>query len=234
MATPLESMRTVARRLAPLKIPFVFVGGAAVSLLVDRPDLTDFRPTRDVDVVVAVVTRNDYAKLETILREAGFQHDMSEDAPICRWIVEGCRVDIMPQESAFLGMNSKWFPEVMEFAHQVDLGESCTARVITPPLFLATKLQAFNDRGEADYYESKDLEDIVTLVHGRNSIVGDVAASPTPIRQFVSQSFADLLTRADFGDALPGHLSTLYGARQQVALVRDRLQQIARLDLHLT
>ena len=32
-------MRIVTRRLTPLNVPFVFVGGAAISVLVDRPDL---------------------------------------------------------------------------------------------------------------------------------------------------------------------------------------------------
>ena len=46
MPTPLESMRIVARRLEPLNIPFAFLGGAAVCLLVDHPELTEFRPTK--------------------------------------------------------------------------------------------------------------------------------------------------------------------------------------------
>lgn len=223
-------MRIVARRLTPLNIPFVFVGGAAVWVLVDRPDLTDFRPTKDVDVVVAVLTRDEFAKLEARLRDAGFHHDMSEGAPICRWGVECCKVDIMPQESEVLGMNSKWFAEVMEFAKPIDLGEGCTTRVITAALFLATKLEAFNERGEADYYGSKDLEDIVTLVHGRDAIVADVTAAPSPVKEFVSRSFATLLGNADFRDAFPGHLSVIYGARQQADRIWDRFQQIAGLE----
>ena len=220
-------MRIVTRRLAPLDIPFTFVGGAVISLLVDRPDLTDFRPTKDVDVVVAVLTRTQFNHLEALLRDFGFHHDLSEGAPICRWIIEGCKVDIMPQESQFLGMNSKWFAQVMQFAATFALGENCLAKVVTPAFFLATKLEAFNDRGQQDYYGSKDLEDIVTLVHGRNAIVTDVAASPA--RDFIARSFATLLASADFRGALPGHLSSQYGARQQVTLVWDRCQQIAAL-----
>jgi hypothetical protein len=51
MPTPIESMRLVARRLVPLNVPFVFVGGAVMPLLVDQPELTDIRPTKDIDVV---------------------------------------------------------------------------------------------------------------------------------------------------------------------------------------
>ena len=55
MPTPLESMRIVARRLEPLNIPFAFLGGAAVCLLVDHPELTEFRPTKDVEDVLTLV-----------------------------------------------------------------------------------------------------------------------------------------------------------------------------------
>jgi len=83
---PLEEMRIVASRLKPLNVPFAFVGGAVMCLLVDHPELTDFRRTKDVDVVVAAITYFEFAALEARLREAGFQHDTSEGAPICRWI----------------------------------------------------------------------------------------------------------------------------------------------------
>ena len=75
--------------------------------LVDHPEVTEFRPTKDVDAIVEVLSYAEFSALEDWLRNAGFQHDTSEGAPICRWIIEGCRVDIMPIDSQPLGMNSK-------------------------------------------------------------------------------------------------------------------------------
>ena len=92
MPTPREEMQVVARRLERLEVPFAFVGGAVMWTLVDHPELTQFRRTKDVDVVVAVVTYNQYAALEERLRKDGFQHDATPGAPICRWIVDGCLV----------------------------------------------------------------------------------------------------------------------------------------------
>jgi len=116
MPTPREEMRIVAERLKPLNVPFAFVGGAVMCLLVDHPEVTQFRRAKDVDVIVAVTTYSQFAQLEERLRQNGFKHDMSEGAPICRWIVEACRVDIMPAEPANLGMNTRWFPEVLKLA----------------------------------------------------------------------------------------------------------------------
>jgi predicted nucleotidyltransferase len=68
MPTPLEAMRIVARRLEPLNVPFAFMGGAAVCVLVDHPELTEFRPTKDVDVLVKVASYAEFSALEERLR----------------------------------------------------------------------------------------------------------------------------------------------------------------------
>jgi len=101
--------------------------------------------------------------------------------------------------------------------------------VITPALFLATKLEAFKDRGKGDCYASHDLEDIVTLVDGRTAIVEDVSFAPSDVRSFIANGFAKMLDAPDFHDALPGHLPAMAGARQRAPLVIDRITAIAAL-----
>src|SRR5277367_2717134 len=124
MPTPIEAMRIVATRLQEIDVPFAFVGGAVVGTLVDHPELTEIRPTKDVDVIVEIATLIDYYALEELLRASGFQHDTTEGAPICRWIIDECRVDVMPTTSASLGINSKWFPEALATAQTRDLREN--------------------------------------------------------------------------------------------------------------
>jgi len=221
-------MRIVAKRLDPLDVPFAFVGGAVVCLLVDDPSLTEIRPTKDVDLIVEVATLSGYYDLEERLRAVGFQHDQSEGAPICRWVVDGCLADIMPIDSS-LGTNSKWFPEAMKSSRMTDLQEGCAAKVITPAVFIATKLEAFKDRGKRDFYASHDVEDIVTVVDGRASIVNDVASLPSPLQDFIANQFSILVEESDFLDALPGHLSGLSGAKERTDLVKARFLAIARL-----
>jgi hypothetical protein len=227
MPTPIESMRLVAQELNSLGVSFAFLGGCAVSLLVDRPDLTDLRPTEDVDVIVEVATLNELYKLEEILRAAGFEHDTSEGAPICRWILEGCRVDIMPIDSRPLGMNSRWFREALESAQPVELGQNVEAKVVTRTFFVATKLAAFQDRGHSDLYGSRDLEDIVTVVEGSESIIEEIANASPDLRRFITTGFSNLIAHADFDEALFGHLSATFGARERVDEIKQKFVQIA-------
>ena len=157
----------------------------------------------------------------------GSKHDVSEGAPICRWRVEDCRVDVMPMDSRSLGMNSRWFQEALKFANEIDLGENCRAKVVSPALFIATKLEAFCDRGKGDYYGSRDLEDIVTLMDGRAEIVNDVSSAPPEVRIYIAGSFATMLEQPDFLEALPGHLSGL--SRPRLPMVVERFKTVAGL-----
>ena len=133
----------------------------------------------------------------------------------------------MPIDDKALGMNSKWFREALESATLVELGEQTTARVITPPLFVATKLAAFHDRGRMDLYCSHDLEDIVTIVDGRKDIVDSIASSAMEVRQFIVESLCALLENVDFDEALTGHLPATFGARGRSSEVKKKFETIA-------
>lgn len=100
-------IRTVARRLGPLKDEVVFVGGSVLGLLIDDPAGAPVRPTDDVDVIVSVASRPAYSALSLRLLDLGFQPDTSEGAPLCRWIVENVVVDVMPAASEILGFANR-------------------------------------------------------------------------------------------------------------------------------
>ena len=234
MPTPLEEMRIVAKKLQPLDTPFAFVGGAVMCLLVDHPELTQFRRTKDVDVVVEIVTYAAFSALEAKLRLAGFLHDTSAGAPIVRWVVDGFRVDIMPQDSSSLGMNTRWFPEALRLAVAKDLGEDCSVRCVSPAVFMATKFEAYKDRGKGDIYLSHDLEDIVTLVDGRATIVEEVdrlGTVATEARSFIIGECSKLMGDRYFPEAILEHLPRLLGAQERAAIVLERFDKISKLSV---
>ena len=45
---------------------------------------------------------------------------------------------------------------------------------MSPPYFVALKLEAFEDRGSRDFLYSTDFEDVICLFNGRESIVEEI------------------------------------------------------------
>jgi predicted nucleotidyltransferase len=222
-------MRAVAERLDRVGLPYAFVGGSVVNLLIDHPELTPARPTDDVDVIIEIISAR-YSDVEARLRAVGFSHDMQPGAPKCRWMLGPLTVDIMPTEGAALGLNTAWFAEALASSTLQTVAHS-EFRLISPVAFLATKFTAFLDRGDREYYGSHDLEDFITVVDGRAEIVAEVGRAPLGLRRFVITSIRQLLSDSKFRDALPGHLPP--EEEDRIVLLRRKLEGIANLSLLL-
>jgi predicted nucleotidyltransferase len=141
----------VARRLGDLRDKVVFVGGCATGLFITDPAMPEVRATQDVDVIVEVASRMAYYRLEEELRLRGFKQDMSENAPVCRWLVDQIKIDIMPTQEEILGFSNRWYLPAIKNADQLQLEDDLTIKLVSPPYFLATKIDAFNGRGGGDY-----------------------------------------------------------------------------------
>lgn len=102
-------------------------------------------------------------------------------------------------------------------------------RVVTPALFVATKLEAFRKRGRGDVFASHDLEDIVTVIDGRPEIVADVGAAALEVRAYIASDVRSLLDDADFLEALPGFLLPDAASQARRGLVEERLRALSAL-----
>lgn len=229
MPTPnIGALRAVADRLDSLGLDYAFVGGSIVNLLLDNPAFSPARPTDDLDVILEAVTAPRYSDVEAKLRSLGFDHDMREKAPKCRWVLGNLTVDIMPTEGGFLGLNTAWFAEALATATEQEFAHT-RLKLVSPAAFLATKYVAFVDRGDGDYYASHDLEDFITVVDGRESIVADVDGAPPGLRQHLSTAVNELLVAPAFDEALSGHIPPDQASQQRLPMLRAKLRDIARL-----
>lgn len=202
----LAMVEIAAQALGELCESLVFVGGCATGLLVTTVRAQDIRATEDVDVVTKVASVGGYHQVEARLAGRGFKHDVSPDAPICRWLGAGITLDLMPSEPGVLSFHNRWYPLAVETAHSIQLPSGHTISLIAAPVFIATKLEAFHDRGGGDFLVSHDLEDIVTVVDGRPALPEEVEAAPTDLRAYLREQFRELTASEDFLDALAGHL----------------------------
>ena len=106
----LAMVEIAAQALGELCESLDFVGGCATGLLVTTVRAHDIRATEDVDVVTRVATVGAYHQVEARLADRGFKHDISPDAPICRWIGSGITLDLMPSEPGVLSFHNRWYP----------------------------------------------------------------------------------------------------------------------------
>ncbi len=97
-------------------------------------------------------------------------------------------------------------------------------RAVKAPYFLATKLEAFDGRGERDYLASIDMEDIITLIDGRAEVVDEVAEAAPDIRQFLATRFGNLLQTRSFLDAVSAHLSPDAASQRRMPIVLERIR----------
>lgn len=206
--TPIELVEIITLSLRDLRTEIVFVGGAIVGLLLTDPAAPPISSTKDVDVIISVTTLHAYSEgIGARLRQLGFTEDGEEGAPLCRWRWrDGIKLDVMPTDPRILGFSNRWFPLAYATATHHTLPSGAVIRVVTAPCFLGTKLEAFSTRGGGDFMQSKDIEDICAVVHGRPEIVDEVRAAPPELREYLARQVAEFVQDRDFVISIEGHL----------------------------
>lgn len=224
----LAILSPVTRALDDLIDELVFVGGCATGLLITTVRSELIRATTDVDVLVEVASLADYQRAESRLRERGFSNDLSPDAPICRWNVDGLKLDLMPTANV-LGFHNRWYSLAAKTAQWCELPDGTQLRLIAAPVFIATKLEAFRSRGKSDYLASHDLEDVLTIVDGRPELLDEVGQYGPELASYLGAALLALLAEPDFLQAIPGHLPTDRASQGRVVHLMDRLERLSRL-----
>ena len=217
----------IAQALADLREQVVFVGGCAVGLLLTDPAAAPPRVTYHVDLIAEVAALSGYYQLEREFSQRGFERDMSADAPICRWRYQRLEVDLMPTDPAVLGFANRWYPLAVASAERVLLPSGTAIRLIGAAAFMATKFEAFSDRGRNDLLGSHDAEDIINLVDGRPELIDDVAGAPPELRRHLAERCGALLARPGFADALTGMILPDDALAERVQTVLQRLNLMA-------
>jgi len=224
----LELLDLGAAALGPLLEEVAFVGGASIVLWITDPAAPPPRPTNDVDVIVEVTGRWGYEQFSKRLRAQGFAEDI-ESRVICRW--RHARLDLMldamPTNPAILGFSNRWLAPAMPHALERRLPSGALIKAIIPPYLLATKLEAFADRGQDDLLGSHDFEDVISLINGRAALVDEVRAATGELRAYLAQQITRLQAIPRFDEWIGGALRPDAANQARVeAIVLPRLAEI--------
>jgi predicted nucleotidyltransferase len=214
----------VVAALGPLADELVLVGGCAVGLLITDRARPPVRQTVDVDLLTEVApTANYYAFCER-LRAQGFREQPTEEV-ICRWAKGHLLIDVMPTDGTVIGFTNSWYAEAVTSAKFQALPNGQAIRLLSAPLFIATKLEAFRSRGAGDYLHH-DMEDIVNLVDGRDTIVDEVTTASQDAQDFLADEFDALLSDPTFVEHMSWHLAP-YEQQARKDIVLERMRRIA-------
>lgn len=223
----IEILEVAAQALGPICEDLVFLGGCATALLITDSAAPPVRVTRDVDSITEIASAVEYHKLGERLRNCGFDVDQSKGAPTCRWAGHGIILDVMPTDAKILGFTNIWYASAISSALTFELPSGVTIRLIEPAHFLATKLAAFDGRGDDDYVMSHDLEDVVCVLDGRPELDDEVLGAAPELRAYVCGRISELLNDQRFLEALPGHLPGDPGSQARLPELIARLERLA-------
>ena len=222
------ALEVIAEALGDLKKRCFLTGGVSIPFYITDQLEEAPRATLDIDVALEVYSAREYYDvIEKQLRSRGFNHDLSQDAPICRWRWEDLVVDIMPVDENVLGFANPWYRAGLDHTIPLVISEKCHWRILSAPYALAAKLAAFWSRGVSDPGNSHDLEDILTIINGRAEIVQEMEAAPEDCRQYVANSCFKLLNDRALRDVLAYHLPYGIAGQQRLSVVLERLKRLS-------
>lgn len=223
-----EQLRTAAVALGDLNAQVVYLGGATIELWVTDPAARPPRVTYDVDVVIEVTTLAGYAEFQERLRRRGFREDI-ESGVICRWQhpATGLTLDAVPVRHELAGFSGQWLPDAAAAATEIPLVDDIRIRAVPAPWLLILKLEAFADRGNDDVLQSRDLEDIVLLIDGRDTLQTELTALPRDARRYAQDRLQALLTHRLIDYAIEGALTGPDSRSRATTVTLPRLRQLA-------
>src|SRR5690606_36978320 len=209
-----------------------FVGGCTTGLLITDPISREaVRYTDDVDLIVHVMGLGSWYQLQQEIAGRGFRVSPEDEVIWRTRLRDGSGsdliVDFMPDDAAILGFGNRWYAGALREADNHTLPTGTVIRVVSPAHFLGTKLEAYRGRGNNDPLASRDIEDILNVVDGRNSLLADVAAAAAPLRTDIATGIAGLLRHRDFDYAVQ---AAARNNRQREELIFQRLESIAAFN----
>jgi hypothetical protein len=214
-----EQLEIAAAALGELRERVVFLGGATIELWITDPAARAPRVTDDVDVVAEVLTLSSYAAFQADLRGAGFHEDVFSGV-ICRWqhAESGLTLDAIPANPSLAGFGGRWLGPAAAACVTRPLPSGVTIRAVPPVHLLATKLEAFKDRGNDDCLASHDFEDIILLIDSRDELSAEMASGGDDVKSYIKAELTRIVALNGFDYGVEGALAAT-DARQRARSV---------------
>lgn len=214
----------VAHGLKELREKMVFIGGAVISLYTDDPAADEIRPTKDIDMTINLANYAAWAKMQERLAELNFYPD-PQGQSICSYKFADIAIDIMPAEGSGIGVSNKWYKPGFKYLQEVTLPDGIKINILSSAHFLATKLEAFKDRGKNDFYGSHDFEDIIYLLDNRTTIAEEIVNADKDVNVYIKAELTAFKNHPQAHEILAMHLHPFI-REERFSLLMAKINQI--------
>lgn len=214
----------VAKALGELNDEVVFVGGAMVSMYINDLAAEDIRPTKDLDLTFQITTAGKLEQLRERLIKKGFSQTHNDNV-ICRFHFDDLIIDVMSTQAVGWAPSNRWFMPGFTQAYPLDLDE-ITIRLMPLPYFLASKMEAFFDRGVNDLYASHDLEDILYLFNYTTDLAEQVILADSQVVNYLKACVQRIMSDEKITAAIPAHLF-YETADERLEIIYQQMKRIA-------
>jgi hypothetical protein len=133
----------------------------------------------------------------------------------------------MPIGQDVLGFSNPWYENAFDSAVKYEIASGLFIRLIDPPCFLATKIEAHNNRGGDDYLLSTDIEDVISVVNGREEIVSEIKNAPEAVRIFIAKQIKKFLKSERAVENIQGFLRSDSESQGRFGIIEARLKEIS-------
>ncbi len=86
------------------------------------------------------------------------------------------------------------------------IDEKFTVKILSAPYFIATKLEAFKDRGNSDGRSSHDFEDIIYILENRIGIWEEMKSANEPVKEYLRLEFLELFNNPNIFEWIDSHV----------------------------
>ncbi len=221
----LRIVEKVASTLKELNDEVIYVGGAVVSLYATDEGAEQPRPTMDIDISVQISTYSQMDQLRIKLATKKIYPAPTETV-MYRYSFDDILIDFIPYKETPLGPTNRWLEPGFKKALTVTIGDT-KIKILPVSLFLATKWEAFKNRG-GDPRMSHDFEDIIYVIDNNLEIVEDLKNAENDVQDFLKDMSKEILSHSSKNEIIECHLNP-YTMEERRKLIVTKLEDILEI-----
>lgn len=132
----------------------------------------------------------------------------------------------MPSDDSPVGITNSWYKPGFSSLQQIEV-ENTSVQILSVAYFLATKLEAFHDRG-GDYRSSHDFEDVIYIIDNRTTIVEDIRHADSSVVNYIKAELKKVIDSPYAEEYIRTQIHPIM-VEERLPMVLDKIAQITQV-----